>query len=388
MAKKIDEKFETYFLDIIEERVDGTWPSTLRFLLRQLSRVFTGVASLRVYMYRKGFLRNHTLGCQVVSVGNLTVGGTGKTPVVEIFARELTRNGRKVAILSRGYKREKRPFKERLRDKLLFKNKKSPPRIVSNGERLLLDSARSGDEPYMLATNLRSVPVIVGSDRARSGKWAIRKYGCDTLILDDGFQHLQLQQHVRVVLVDRQNPFGNGYTLPRGTLREPVHQIKRADYIFITKSDEQGAPELQRYLRSLNPSAEITECRHAPRYLKELRDDTVEGLELLDGMHVVAVSGIARPRGFEQGLTRLGARVLFHQTYADHHRYSQQEIIDVINKAVEEGADAIITTEKDAVRFPRLDHWDLPVYFLRVEIEMLSGEENFNEWISRICFDG
>lgn len=389
MAKQQSEAFEQYMLSVIEDRREGRFEDGLRGLLRGLSVVFTGIVQLRLWLYEIGLLRYHTLGCQVLSVGNLTVGGTGKTPVVEVFARLLAANGRRVAILSRGYKREKQPFWTRMRRKFSLS---APPEeevgVVTDGKRLLLDSAKSGDEPYMLARNLKDVAIIVGSDRVRSGRYAIKKLGCDTLILDDGFQHLRLKHRLDIVLVDATNPWGNGRCLPRGILREPIRNIERAGFIFITKSRPGGEPELRRQLRALNPVAEISECRHSPKYLEDVYDHERQPLEALRDKRVVAVSGIARPRGFERGLVNLGAEVVDHFMYNDHYRYTSQDILDVLNRAIELEADFVVTTEKDAVRFPMLEHRPIPLAFLRVEIEMLSGSEQFNEWIGRICFEG
>jgi tetraacyldisaccharide 4'-kinase len=381
------EQFESYALGVIEGRERGKRAAVLRWVLRQLARIFAVLVQFRLRLYRWGILRPRTLGCQVLSVGNLTVGGTGKTPVVEVFARSLQEQGRKVAILSRGYKRIKAPFWERL--KIRFRvggAKRPPPLVVSDGERLLLDSATSGDEPYMLASNLPKVAVIVDKDRVHAGQYAIRKLGCDTLILDDGFQYLKMKHRLDIVLVDRTNPFGNGHVLPRGILREKIKNIRRAGFIFITKSNGDGAPELKKRLRELNPHAEISECRHCARYIQDVFSGDQYPLSKLNGMKVFAVSAIAVPQGFEYELKRLGADVIYHQTYADHHRYTQQEIIDAINRSLEKGADALLTTEKDAVRFPLIERRDIPVYFLRVEIEMLSGADAFYEWIARICY--
>jgi tetraacyldisaccharide 4'-kinase len=210
--------------------------------------------------------------------------------------------------------------------------------------------------------------------------------GCDTLILDDGFQYLSLKHRLDIVLVDSSNAFGNGYTLPRGILRERIKNIRRAGFIFITKCADGGAGELKKQLRALNPDAEISECRHCPRYLQNVYTGEREPLEFLEGRKAAAISGIAVPSGFENELERLGAQLVYRKRYADHHRYSQQEIIDGINSSIKRGAEVIVTTEKDAVRFPKIERRDLPIFFLRVEIEMLSGAEDFNECIRRICF--
>jgi tetraacyldisaccharide 4'-kinase len=355
-------------------------------LLKELSRLYGAIVAVRQFLYQKGLIRPNALGCQVVSIGNLTVGGTGKTPVVEIFARELQKAGRRVAILSRGYKKAKAPLQRRLMDRLLLRERKRPPRVVSDGSKLLLDSAMSGDEPYMLASNLPDVAVLVDKDRVKSGRFAINKLGCDTLVLDDGFQYMALKHRLDIVLVDRTNPFGNEQVLPRGILREPIRNISRASFIFITKSNGTGSDPLRARLRKLNPTAEIIECRHAARYLTHVFSSERCELDYLKGLKVVAMSGIAMPTGFEQELTRRGAEVVDAHRFADHHRYTQQEIINIINAAQREGAKAIITTEKDAVRFPRLDRCDVPILFLRVDIEILSGAEDFHECIARICF--
>src|SRR6185312_12267032 len=192
------------------------------------------LVQLRLYFYRKRVFRERTLGCLVISIGNLTVGGTGKTPIVEKFARALQTGGRRVAILSRGYK-SVRSDKRTLMDRLLNRHI-PPPRVVSDGKSLLLDSLTAGDEPYMLAHNLKDVLVLVDKDRVKSGRFAIDKWQVDTLLLDDGFQYLHLKHRLDMVLVDRQAPFGNEFLLPRGTLRETPRNLRRASYIFITKT--------------------------------------------------------------------------------------------------------------------------------------------------------
>lgn len=390
MKRNRFERLERFLLPLIQGHVDGRTLSRpvrvfLRFL-KGLSFVYLTLVQLRLFLYDRRILRHHTLGCQVISVGNLSVGGTGKTPVVETFARELQQQGRRVAILSRGYKKEELPFPQRLLDALLFREGRRPPRVVSDGNQLLLGCAMSGDEPYMLATNLPGVAVLVDRNRVKSGRYAISKLGCDTLILDDGFQYLSLRPRVQVVLVDKTNPFGNERVLPRGILREPLRNIRRADVIFITKSDGVGLNALKQRLRSLNSSAEIIECRHRARHLQDVFTKEQKGLESLQGMRVVALSGIAVPGGFERELELRGARLVDRVRFADHHRYQPQEIQEVVNRCRKMGADAVVTTEKDAVRFPESGQFGVPVYFLRVEIEILSGAEDFHHCIARICF--
>jgi tetraacyldisaccharide 4'-kinase len=386
VAHNRTERLERYFLSVIQGERRTLGARFWRVALRHLSYLYEAAVRLRYILYRKRILRPHTLGCQVISVGNLTVGGTGKTPVVEVFARALQRQGRKVAILSRGYKKVEHRFSKKLMDKLTGRERRRPPRVVSDGRRLLLDSAMSGDEPYMLASNLPEVVILVDKDRVKSGRLAIDRFGCDTLLLDDGFQYLRLRHRVEVVLVDCTHPFSNGYVLPRGLLREPIAHIRRADFVFLTKSDGRTSGELKETIRRLNPRAEISECVHRARHLQNVYTGARRSLEDLRGARVAVVSGIASPEGFENQVAALGAHLVLTRRFVDHHRYSQQEIIDLVNAARGEAADLIVTTEKDAVRFPKLERQDVPLFFLRVEIELLSGAEDFHACISRICF--
>jgi tetraacyldisaccharide 4'-kinase len=381
------EILERYFLSVIISEREGRFPTFLRAILKALSKVYGSVVSIRHLLYEYGIFRYHTLGCQVISIGNLTVGGTGKTPIVEIFARALSKEKRSVAILSRGYKKKEDNLLEQLFNLITARKKKKPPRVVSNGKELLLDEELSGDEPFMLASNLPDVCVVVDKDRVKSGRYAIDQLGCDTLILDDGFQYRRLKHRVEIVLVDCTNPFSNGYLLPRGLLREDINQLKRADFIFITKATSVAHAEpLKQKIRAINPRAEISICTHSSKYLKDVYTSEHFELSYINTKKVGIVSGIASPAGFETEIRRLGATIVYNKRFADHHRYTQQEVIDIINKSRRNGAQLIITTEKDAVRLPKLDRCDIPLLFLRVEIELLGGEEDFNACISRICF--
>src|SRR5271155_4014945 len=264
------ESLETFVLEVIfGERHDFKARFT-RSVLFGLSKVFQVLIKIRRWLYNVRILRDKTLGVQVIAIGNLTVGGTGKTPVVEKFARELRDAGRNVAILSRGYRSKPVPLHTKLLNKIFLRQDQTPPRVVSDGKSLLLDSEMAGDEPYMLASNLKDVVVLVDKDRVKSGRYAIEKFGCDTLLLDDGFQywHLRGRRH-DVVLIDRQQPFGNEHLLPRGTLREPPSHLSRAQTIFITKSDG-NTTELRERISKLNPNAPIIECIHHPLYLEDI----------------------------------------------------------------------------------------------------------------------
>src|SRR5256885_4406896 len=349
------ENLETFLLEVILKERPGLRANVVRTLLFGCSKVFQVAITFRRFLYNVRILRDSTLGVQVIAIGNLTVGGTGKTPVVEKFARELRDQGRNVAILSRGYRSKPAPFHQWLTNKILLRDDTTPPRVVSDGKSLLLDSEMAGDEPYMLASNLKDVVVLVDKDRVKSGRYAIEKFGCDTLLLDDGFQYWKLRgRRQDIVLIDRQQPFGNERLLPRGTLREPPSHLARANTIFITKSDGR-TDDLRRRIAALNPGAGIIECIHHPLYLEDVFTGQQVGLEYLKGRRVASLSGIAQPESFEQSLVHLGAELMYARKFADHHRFTQLEVIKVINRSKKKLAEAIITTQKDAVRkLPRI----------------------------------
>ena len=381
------EHLEQYFLEVMSGRRRRWFDRFLINLLFVASRFYRMAVQFRVWLYDKRVIRNHALGCLVVSIGNLSCGGTGKTPVVEVFARTLSANGRRVAILSRGYRSKKRTFAEKLGHIFRHRQIESPPKVVSDGKNLLLNSEYAGDEPYMLASNLHDVAVVVDKDRVKSGIYAIDHFRTDVIILDDGFQYLMLKPHINIVLVDASDPFGNGHVLPRGILREPIKNIRRADYIFLTKSDgSHKITHLKRFLRRHTRRAELIECCHKPQHLVMLESKEILPLGSLKNAKVAALSAIARPDSFEKFLEDFGADLVLKDHFADHHRYTQQEIIDFVNLAKEAGAEMIVTTEKDAVRIPRLDRCDVPILYLRIQIDILSGQENFDQCISRICF--
>jgi tetraacyldisaccharide 4'-kinase len=380
------ESGETFLLEVILEERKGFKESIVRTVLYGCSKVFQVAVKTRRFLYNFRILRDSTLGVQVIAIGNLTVGGTGKTPVVEKFARKLRDEGRNVAILSRGYRSKPVPVHRWFINKVLLRDDTTPPRVVSDGRSLLLDSEMAGDEPYMLASNLKDVVVLVDKDRVKSGRYAIEKFGCDTLLLDDGFQYWKLKgRRLDVVLIDRQQPFGNERLLPRGTLREPPSHLARASFIFITKSDGNTA-ELRRRIAQVNPGAGIIECIHHPLYLEDVFTGQRSGLDLLKGTKVASLSGIAQPESFEQSLVKLEAELVYSKRFADHHRFTQQEILNAINRSKKRQAEAIVTTQKDAVRFPKLDRRDLPIYFMRVEIKILSGANDFQDCVRKICF--
>jgi len=379
------ESFETFALEVIFHQRQGPRAALMRAVLFALSKLFEVIVKIRRFLYDYRVIRDSTLGIQVIAIGNLTVGGTGKTPVVEKFARELQDQGRTVAILSRGYRSKPPPLSHRLWNKILLREDSTPPRIVSDGKSLLLDSETAGDEPYMLASNLRDVVVLVDKDRVKSGRFAIENYGCDTLLMDDGFQYWKLAgRRQDVVLIDCQQPFGNEHLLPRGTLREPPSHLARASVIFITKSDGNTAA-LRERIAQFNTRADIIECIHHPLYFEDVFTGERRDLDLVKGCKVATISGIAQPESFESGLARLGCEVAYSKRFSDHHRFTQQEVLNAINRSIKRHASMIITTQKDAVRFPKLDRRDLPIFFMRVEIKILRGAEGFKDCVRKIC---
>lgn len=376
---------EQYAIEVILERRHGFRANLLRAALHSLSFAYLWAVQLRLFLYRNRIFKERQLGCLVISIGNLTVGGTGKTPVVEKFARALQVGGRRVAILSRGYKSVDSRKRRTLLNRVLREGADHPPRLVSDGQRILLDSATSGDEPYMLASNLRGVAVVVDKDRVKAGLHAIKELNVDTLLLDDGLQYLHLKHRLDIVLVDRQAPFGNEFLLPRGTLREPPSNLRRASYIFITKCNGEPNDDLFDRIRRYNRTAEIIECAHKPLFLQHVYKDDQLPLDHLDGLYIGSLCGIAAPESFENGLRKLGAKIEISRHFADHHRYTEKELTSFLQRCVRRDVRAVLTTEKDAVRFPVIDPLPLPIYYLRVEIEIISGHETWDHCVQRIC---
>ena len=272
-------------------------------------------------------LKVYRLNCKVISVGNITWGGTGKTPLVEAIARYLKQEGHKVAILSRGYKRN-----------------------VTSHQTM-------GDEPYMLWKNLKDVPVIVDENRIRAANRALRDYGVDGVILDDGFQQWRIKKDLEIVAIDANNPFGNRHLLPRGILREPLACLRRADVFVLTKTnlmpDTKG---LRNFLTAINPGAGIFESIHRPLGFYRV-DQPAELLDpdLFKGKSVTLISAIADPDSFEDLIIGLGLNIGLSFRFPDHHVYSDADFEDIVKKSQERNIDAIVTTEKDSQRLTPLE---------------------------------
>ena len=391
MIQDLTERLEQYVVEIINGQRRTGFARYFQGFLFGLSRLYRNAVQFRLSLYNSGLLRQHVFGCFVVSVGNLTTGGTGKTPVVELLARTLLARGKHVAVLSRGYRSKPPPLFSRLKGLFSRNPEVVPPRVVSDGTRVLIDSGVAGDEPYMLARNLLGTKdspgamVVVDKDRFKCGVYATAR-GADTLILDDGFQYLRLRPWTNILLIDSTCPFHNHEMLPCGMLREPIKNMRRADYIFLTKSDGRASlSHLRAFIKRHNPQAEIIECNHVPKYLEDVNTGEKLPLGVLDGAKVASLSAIAVPQSFNSYLRAHGADIVLKKHYADHHRYRRDELLSFGDQARKAGAKYILTTEKDAVRLPPLPHSFMPVYFLRVEIEILNGEEAFRRCISQIC---
>lgn len=384
-VSRAGDEVEKWAADVIFGRARGFGAAVARCAFRLLSFVYGFVVRMRLKAYRQHWKEQSYLGTMVVSIGNLTVGGTGKTPVVELLSRCLRDRGRKVAVLSRGYKSRKlarpQPWKdwdaERLEDDM--------PKLVSDGTDILLDVTHAGDEPFMLAQNLPGVSVVVDKDRVKGGRFAVSELGADTLLLDDGLQYLKIDHGLDLVLVDQSAPFGTQALLPRGTLREPPRNLCRASHIVLTKCQGPTDPEILDRIRRYNPAAEIVQTTHAPRYLQQVFGEGRLPVDQLKDAYIAAISGIAVPESFERLLKKLGASVEFHRVFGDHQVFPQADVDRFMTRCVERDIELILTTEKDAVRFPKPAELDVPIYFLRIEIEILSGQDVWDRLIDQIC---
>ena len=366
------ENLQTYFSSLIHtSEVQGISQRIILSVLYVFSLIYAQLVNLKLAGYKIGLFSRQSLDCYVISLGNITVGGTGKTPTAQRLAREIRDMGYRVVILNRGYRAKWH----------------GEVGIVSDGERLHMDASEAGDEAYMLAKHLPNVPVLIGAERALTGRYAIEHFGAEVAILDDGYQHWQLKRDMDILLVDAVNVFGNGYILPRGTLRESMSHISRADVCLMTKVDQAAVGSCE-YIKNTvhhyNENAQIVESIHQPRCFIPLADWYVdiagEGIpvERIRGKHIVAVSAIGNPASFEQTLSDLGTVIIESLRYPDHHDYTMREMQDVLQQAEAQGAEAIVITEKDAVKIPTevaRANWDIPIYVICVEVMFQSGAE-------------
>jgi len=319
----------------------------------------------RSALYAQGLLPQHALPCRVISIGNLTVGGTGKTPVVIALATALRDRGRRVGVVSRGYKR-------RNADSLVE---------VSDGQVLRGRPRETGDEPFLIAQRCPGVPVAVGADRPRVGRHLIDRYGVDTLILDDGYQHLALQRDVNILVLDAGAPFGNGYLLPRGRLREPLASIARASAVLVTRASQTGyLDEIKSVVHAEAPAVPIWVTDFAPSAVIRVGGSATMEPSAMKGERVLALSGIGHPDSFRRLLVAAGSIVVDHCVFPDHHAYSQEDVQRVQRAAERLGVDRIVTTEKDAVKlaeFEDVQGGNGTIWAVRIDLTWLEG---FEEW--------
>lgn len=352
-------------LDLLFQEEGGRqkWLDLLLFPLVCVSWIYGVVIRVRQMLYRRGLFKTRQLPCKVISVGNITLGGTGKTPLVIALAGELLKRGITVGILSRGYKgaRERHGG------------------VVSDGTRIHLTPAEAGDEPAMLARLLSGVPVLVGKKRYTMGIYAHERFGMDCLILDDGFQHLGIKRDVDIVLIDGRRGFGNGRLFPRGPLREPLRCLGRASMLVLTKAGP--SPALEGILRHHAPAAPLYHSRYKPAFLREAASGKRVPLHAVCGKRVFAFAGIADPAYFVYLLKELGADVVKEIHFPDHYNYERADISML--REQEKTVDLSITTEKDFVKLQRLPLEDMPLYILGIEQEIVEAQF-YQELISTI----
>lgn len=347
----------------------------LELFLFSISVGYVGVIKLREILYKKYFLKSKSLPCPVISIGNITVGGTGKTPMT-IYIAELLKNlGYNVAIISRGYK---------------GKAEKTGG-VVCDGERICLEPDQAGDEPFMMAKRLKSVPIIVGKNRFKSGILAVKEFNPDVVLLDDGFQHLKLHRDVDLMLLDSKEPFGNTYLFPRGTLRETASAMERGDAVILTRSDV-GKSESIDQIKNIVPEKPIFHSFHVPYIYKIVTGSNRQskdrfkvssgfGFEVFNNTSAVAFSGIARNDDFLQTIESFNCEIRGFSRFPDHHEYTDRELDTIVKSALDLSVDFIFTTEKDYTRIAHKINWPIDVAVIGIEISFRENELAFKSFI-------
>jgi tetraacyldisaccharide 4'-kinase len=338
-----------------------------------LSRLYETIVGARNSLYETGVFKSHWLGAKTISVGNITVGGTGKTPFVAFVAEVLAETGEKVCILTRGYGREN-PRKQVL---------------VSDGEKIIADVRAAGDEPFELAGKLLGKAIVVAdANRATAGNWAREKFAVTAFVLDDAFQHRRVKRDLDIVCIDATNPFGNGETLPTGILREPLKNLKRADAIVITRANlVEGVSDLQTRIAKYNRLCPIFVSENRISRLVNLKDfaanfsdlrGTSSHEQLTTGSYL-AFCALGNPNNFFKQLRGENFNLVHAETFPDHHFYAPKDVAKLVAKAKQANAEALLTTAKDAVKLKDLNV-DLPCFV--AESEMIFRRENdFRQWL-------
>jgi tetraacyldisaccharide 4'-kinase len=336
-------------------------------LLAFFSVLYGQGIGLRLLAYNRGLFKRKSLPGFVVSIGNLTAGGTGKTPAAVMLAKWASEKGYCVAVLSRGYK-------GRYKNKVLE---------VSDGTRIHADPGVTGDEPYLLAKKLSGIPVIISKTRYLAGLFAHGKFGSDFFILDDGFQHLDLKRDLDLTLIDASRPFGNGHLLPWGPLREPVDQLTRADAFILTRACQYGSNgRAVNFLNRRFPTTPVFYGDHIPEKVVFPHSNKVCDAGILKGKRILAFAGIARPESFKDTLIRLGADAVYLKGFRDHHRFNREEIQALIRRKEKINADCLLTTEKDWVRMSSFHPVPPDMGYLCIRFSLVSGESEFFEMVN------
>lgn len=341
-----------YILGLATDRINGPLQLIPKSALLLLSFLYGAVIKILIFLRQANTRR---LPCKVISVGNITCGGTGKTPLVEYIARFLKEQGHRAAVVSRGYKRK-----------------------ITNCQLPITNYESMGDEPSMLFRKLGDIPVIVDADRIRGVNRAVRDYSVDTVILDDAMQQWHLKKDLEIVLIDAGNPFGNRCLIPRGIMREPLSGLKRADLFLLNgRADEQVLMRLKGILDKLNPRAAVFEAIRKPVCF--LPADSPQGplaLSALKDKKVILFSGIGNPASFEEIIKSLEIDIIDIFEFSDHHRYTQKDLDIICRSCADKDADTLITTEKDATRLKGLSFAGrLEVYVLKINIEIKDEAE-------------
>jgi tetraacyldisaccharide 4'-kinase len=318
---------EQHFRDLVAGKRDQPGDRLLWLLLCGAAVVYGMILRLRALLYRAGLIPSRRLPVPVISVGNVTLGGTGKTPMVAWLARFLIGRGKRVAVLSRGY----------------GGSSKGAIRIVSDGSRLLLTPEEAGDEPYLLAQSVPGLMVVIGADRYRAGLLALQELKPDLFILDDGFQHLRLKRDLNILLLDAEHPFANGKTLPAGFLREQPAACGRSDLVIYTRCGEGKHPDLF-------PGKPSLCSRHTLLGLVPIEGGELRGFGGLESSRITAFSGIANPAAFFDMLEARGLRLTATLAFPDHTGYGEEELAALCRLKDASRSTLMITTEKDAVK--------------------------------------
>ncbi|MEP6742717.1 MAG: tetraacyldisaccharide 4'-kinase [bacterium] len=322
-------------------------------ILPPFSALYSLATRLRLGAYRRNLFHVSTLDAPVFSVGNITTGGTGKTPLVEWVCRVLAKEGKRVCVLTRGYGR--RDPGEQV--------------VVSDGENILADVSAAGDEPLQLATNLIGVAAVVcNSNRSAAGQWAIENLQSEVFVLDDGFQHLQLARDLNIVTIDATNPWGGGM-LPYGHLREPLSGLARADCVLLTRTEKPiDLAALTVTLKQIVGQTPVFRSRMVTSGLRRLGGEVVDNDSLIS-QSVGAFCGVGNPMSFFNHLRSEGFELAFERAFPDHYNYHQADVDRIVAEVKAKRATSILTTAKDAVKLSSL-HFEIPCYVLEIEISI------------------